>query len=29
LAGFSAVILLVVLALDLSSKHLPRNPPNG
>jgi hypothetical protein len=29
LAGFSAVILLVVLALNLSSKHLARKTPNG
>jgi hypothetical protein len=29
LAGFSAVILFVVLALNLSSKHLARKHPNG
>jgi hypothetical protein len=29
LAGFSAVVLLVVLALKPSSKHLARKHPSG
>ena len=29
LAGFSAVVLLVVLALNLRSKHVPRKRPNA